>query len=183
METQQFIEIFTHVRILIAMIISISVARILSGVAKFLQHPKRNKLSTLHLLWVLALLLELILFWWWGVRLGVDIEWTFSTYMLHITYGVVMYLMSALLFPDDILEYDGYQDFFLQRRYWFFALLVSTWIIDIAKTVAVGGYLSPAFLAHASITIGVCILAMIFKNPKVQISLALIYIGRLLFSI
>ncbi|MFK4824835.1 hypothetical protein ACI0FM_08610 [Paenochrobactrum sp. BZR 588] len=183
METEQFIEIFTHVRILIAMIISISVARILSGVAKFLQHPKRNKLSALHLLWAFSILLELILFWWWGVRLGVDIDWTFSTYMLHITYGVTLYLMSALLFPDDILEYQGYQDFFIQRRYWFFTLLASTWVIDIAKTIAVGGNVSSAFVVHAFTTISVCILAVIFKNPKIQIALVLIYIARQLFSI
>lgn len=183
MEAAHFIEIFTHVRILIAMIISLSVARILSGLARFLQHPKRNKVSALHLLWVSSILLELILFWWWAVPLGKDVEWTFAAFILQISYAIILFLLSALLFPDDIEEYKGYQDFFVHRRYWFFTLLASTWAIDIAKALVAGGNVSSSLLLHASITLFLCALAAFFKNPKVQIAIVLIYISRQLFSI
>lgn len=183
MEATQFIEIFTHVRILIAMIISLSIARILSGVARFLQHPKRNRISALHLLWVFSMLLELILFWWWGVRLGKDVEWTFVAFAFQIGYAITLFLMTALLFPDDIAEYKGYQDFFIQRRYWFFTLLALTWVIDISKAIVAGGNISSTLLLHASVTLSLCALAAFFKHPKIQIAIVLIYISRQLLSI
>lgn len=183
MEKLQFIEIFTHVRILFAMIISLSIARILSGVAKFLQHPKRNRVSVLHLLWIFSILLELILFWWWSVLLANDLEWTFMAFVFKISYVITMFLMTALLFPDDISEYKGYQDFFIQRRYWFFALLTLTWFIDIASAFVAGGNISKTLLLHASITLFLCVLAAFFKRPNVQIVIVLIYISRQLLSI
>lgn len=183
MEATQLIEIFAHVRILIAMIISLSIARILSGVAKFLQHPKRYRLSGLHLLWVFSILLELVLFWWWSVLLAKGVEWTFVAFAFQISYAITMFLMTALLFPDDIAEYKDYQDFFIQRRFWFFALLALTWVIDIAKAIIAGGNISSTLLLHASVTLSLCALAAFFKNPKIQIAIVLIYISRQLFSI
>lgn len=178
MEASQFLEIFTHVRILIAMIISLSIARILSGLARFLQHPKQYKLSVLHLLWVFSILFELILFWWWGVRSTSEIEWTFGMFVLRIIYAVTLFLMSALIFPDHIAEYKGYQDFFINRRYWFFALLATTWLIDIAKATFTGVTISQNLAQHAGITLVLCALAVYFKNPKIQIAIVLIYIYR-----
>lgn len=183
MEAAQFIETFTHVRILIAMIVSLSVARILSGIARFIQHPKRNKLSVLHFLWVFSILFELILFWWWSVQLATRVEWTFSTFAVHISYAVMLFLMSALLFPDDIAEYKGYQDFFIQRRYWFFACLSTTWIIDIGKAVVAGSNISSHLMLHAATTFILCALAVFFKSPKLQIAIVLIYIARQVSSI
>lgn len=183
MDKTQLIEIFTHVRILIAMIISLSIARILSGVATFLQHPKRKRVSVLHLLWVFSILLELILFWWWSVLLAKQVEWTFVAFVFQISYVITLFLMTALLFPDDILEYKGYQDFFIHRRYWFFTLLALTWVIDITRAIVAGGNISPSLLLHASITLFLCVLAAFFKHPNVQIAIVIIYISRQILSI
>jgi hypothetical protein len=183
MEAAQYIETFTHVRILIAMIVSLSVARILSGIARFIQHPKRNNLSVLHLLWVFSILFELILYWWWSVQLATRVEWNFATFAVQISYVVMLFLMSALLFPDDIAEYKGYQDFFIHRRYWFFAFLATTWFIDIGKELVAGNNISPLLMLHAGTTLILCALAMVFKNPKLQITIVLIYIARQVYSI
>lgn len=182
MEAAHYIETFTHVRILIAMIVSLSVARILSGIARLIQHPKRNKFSVLHLLWVFSILFELLLFWWWSVQLATSVEWNFATFTVQICYAVMLFLMSALLFPDDIAEYKGYQDFFIQRRYWFFAFLATTWIIDICKAIVAGSNISPLLMFHAAATLILCGLAVFFKSPKIQIAIVLIYITRQVFS-
>ncbi len=183
MDTASLIETFTHVRILIAMIISLSIARILSGVARFLQHPKRYRVSALHLLWVFSILLELVLFWWWSVQLGKGVEWTFVAFAFQISYAITLFLITALLFPDDITEYKGYQDFFIQRRYWFFTLLALTWIIDISKTIVAGGKISSMLMLHASIALSLCALAVFFKRPHIQIAIVLAFISRQLLSV
>ncbi len=181
-ETAQLIETFTHVRIVLAMIVSLGIARILSGVANFIQHPKRNRVSLLHLLWVASMLLELILFWWWDVRTARETDWTFGAFIFQISYAIILFLMAALLFPDNIAEYKGYQDFFIQRRYWFFGLLASTWILDFSKTIIEGSKVSTALMLHASTAIMVCIIAISFRSPKMQILVVLLYISRQIYS-
>jgi len=45
------------------------------------------------------------------------------------------YFLSVLLFPDNIGEYDGYQDYFLSRRAWFFGFAAMTMALDIVDTL------------------------------------------------
>jgi hypothetical protein len=50
------IEIFLHVRVMIGVIVGLSIARLLTGIARFIQHPKQNRVYFIHLGWVLAIL-------------------------------------------------------------------------------------------------------------------------------
>jgi hypothetical protein len=57
-------DLFAHVRLIVGMVISLAMARLLNGIAKFVQHPKKIKIYPVHMGWVLTLLLFLIHFWW-----------------------------------------------------------------------------------------------------------------------
>jgi hypothetical protein len=131
-------ELFPHVRIVMGMVIGLGITRLLMGVAGLVQHPKRANLSLIHLLWAGSILVELILFWWWEFALYQISDWSFGIFFFLIFYAVVLFLLAALLFPDKIDEYDGYEDFFLKRRHWFFALLGSTFLLDIIDTLIKG---------------------------------------------
>ena len=50
------IEIFLHVRVMIGVIVGLSIARFLTGIARFIQHPKQNQVYFIHLGRVLAIL-------------------------------------------------------------------------------------------------------------------------------
>ena len=65
----------------------------------------------------------LVHFWWWEFGLFVIEDWTFGKYLFIILYAVTLFLLSALLFPDSMQDYRGYEDFFYARRAWFFGLL------------------------------------------------------------
>ena len=137
-------ELFPHIRIVMGMVIGLGITRILTGLAGFVQHPARAKLSSLHLMWTVSILVELIHFWWWEFALFTIGAWTFSVFLFLIAYCVLLYLLAALLFPDNVSEYDGYEGFFLSRRKWFFALFGTTFLFDIVDTIIKG----PEHLAH-----------------------------------
>lgn len=42
-------DVFPHIRIVMGMVIGLGVARLLSGVARIVQHPKQYPLYTVHL--------------------------------------------------------------------------------------------------------------------------------------
>lgn len=47
------------------MVIGLGVTRLLSGVARIVQHPGQHRLYPVHLAWVGFMLLLLVHFWWW----------------------------------------------------------------------------------------------------------------------
>jgi hypothetical protein len=131
-------ELFPHIRIVMGMVIGLGITRLLMGVAGLVQHPARAKLSVTHLLWAASILVELILFWWWEFALYRINDWSFGIFFFLIGYAVTLFLLAALLFPDKLDDYDGYEDFFLKRRHWFFSILAATFLLDVIDTLIKG---------------------------------------------
>ena len=53
-------ETFGHVRMVIGFILSLSIAHLLKGTAKFIQHPNREKPYWIHLAWVFYIFILLV---------------------------------------------------------------------------------------------------------------------------
>lgn len=180
METASPHELFTHIRIVLGMVIGLGITRMLAGLAGFIQHPGRHRVSLLHMLWVGSILLELVLFWWWEFGLSRIPAWSFGVYLFLIGYAVVLYLISALLFPDNIAEYAGYEDFFIRRRRWFFGLLAAAFVLDVVDTLIKGTehwtQLSGDYLVQVPIGLALCLVAYVSARRGVHIALASVHI-------
>lgn len=131
-------ELFPHVRIVMGMVVGLGITRLLGGYAGLIQHPTRARLSLIHLLWGFSILVELVLFWWWEFELYGVQTWNFGLFAFLIGYAVTLFLLAALIFPDKIDDYDGYEDFFLKRRHWFFGILGATFVLDIVDSLVKG---------------------------------------------
>jgi hypothetical protein len=131
-------ELFPHVRIVMGMIVGLGITRLLMTVAGLIQHPHRARVSAIHLLWIVSILVELVLFWWWQFALFRLEYWTFGITLFIILYAVTLFLLAALLSPDNIAEYEGYEDFFIKRRAWFFGLFAATFVLDTVDTLIKG---------------------------------------------
>jgi len=181
MDTQVSHELFPHVRIVLGMVIGLGITRSLAGMAGFIQHPGRYKFSLLHMLWAVSIIIELVLFWWWEFGLKHIDHWTFSIFVFVIGYAVVLYLLAALLFPDNIAEYGGYEDFFLKRRRWFFAFLGTTFVFDVIDTLIKGSdyfnRLSIDYLVQVPIGVALCIVGWVSGNRNVQIAVAFVHLA------
>ncbi|MEI4926818.1 hypothetical protein Q8G50_30355, partial [Klebsiella pneumoniae] len=62
-------ELFSHVRIIIGVVMSLGLTHLLQGIASLVQHPEPRKVYMVHLLWVVSMVLYLLHFWWWEFRL------------------------------------------------------------------------------------------------------------------
>lgn len=175
-------DIYQHVRVVISIIVGLCITTLLSGFARFVQHPRREHVSILHLGWAVSLLLWIIHFWWWEFRLTLVPQWNFARYSFVILYAILYYFLCTLLFPSDLKDYSGYEDYFLSRRRWFFAILAITFVADVIDTALKGaGYLH-SFGMEYPIRIGVnlalCVAGMWTSNKRVQLVLlatALLY--------
>ena len=174
-------ELFPHVRIVMGMVVGLGITRLLAGYAGLIQHPTRARLSAIHLLWGLSILIELVLFWWWEFELYGVKTWTFGLFAFLIGYAVTLYLLAALIFPDKIDEYEGYEDYFLKRRHWFFGILAVTFALDIVDTLLKGApyfdTLGVGYLIQVPIGIALCAIAIRIADRRYQLAMVLIHLA------
>ncbi|GGG84861.1 hypothetical protein [Edaphobacter dinghuensis] len=167
-------DIYLHIRVIISIIVGLCITTLLSGFARFVQHPRRERPSILHLGWAASLLLWVTHFWWWEFRLASIRSWNFETYLFVIFYAILYFLLSKLLFPDDISEYGGYEQYFLSRRRWFFALLAGTLVFDYIDTALKGtAYLHSFGIEYPirlAINLAFCIIGLISPNRRIQLT-------------
>src|SRR5882724_3033688 len=130
---------FGHIKSVIAIILGLSIAKLLQGAVKFIQHPGRNRPYWVHLLWALYIFILLVHFWWWEYGLRALSQWLFQEYLFIIVFITLYFVLCALLFPDDLGDYDGsYAEYFYSRRKWFFGVLAASFVADIVDTAMKG---------------------------------------------
>ena len=177
-------EIFLHVRIIMAVVIGLSITRLLAGASRFVQHPTGAKRSWIHLGWVAFMLVSLVHFWWWEFWLSTIQHWTVEIYLFLFGYTIVLYLLCTLLFPDDIKEYSGYDDYFFSRRRWFFGLLGLTFVMDLADTLVKGvshfDSLGQEYVWRTAVYFVLCGVAIITPNRRFH---AVLVIGSLVYQV
>jgi uncharacterized membrane protein len=161
------VDLYGHVRVVLATLVGFSLTRLIGGVAELTQH-QRKPIYWVHLVWVLYMILYTIAFWWWEFQLASVSQWTFPLYSFLILYGVLVYLLCALLFPNDLEQYEGFKDYFYSRRKWFFGVLAVIQLIDLFDTYMKGGAHFKALgleyeLSSAAYFV-CCLLGIIAKN-------------------
>jgi hypothetical protein len=156
------VDTFGYVFILISIVVGLALAHLLHGIGRLIQHPGRWANDAVHLLWVAYVFFFILAFWWWqyGYR-GIG-EWTFPLYLFLVGYAILLYLMAVVLLPDDLGEYDGFREYFLARRRWFFGLLAASKVVDAVDTLAKGDTYAQSMGAEYWVQIGLyCVLAIV----------------------
>jgi hypothetical protein len=180
MEPASSAEVFTHVRIVMGMVVGLGITRLLMGVAGLVQHPNRARLSAIHLLWAVSVLIELTLFWWWEFELRALPRWSFAVFAFLVGYAVTLFMLAALLFPDKIDEYEGYEDFFLKRRHWFFGVFAATFVFDVVDTLIKGepyfDNLGVGYLVQVPIGIALAGIAILTRNRRYHFALVSVHL-------
>ena len=136
-------EFFNYVMVLASVIIGLAVTHLLQGVAKLIQHPERQNLYWIHLLWVALMFLNTLFLWWWEYQLANIHHWTFELYVFVLSFAVVLYLICAVLMPNELGSYHSWRAYYFSRRRWLFGLLLLFSLMDVADSAFKG----PAHLA------------------------------------
>ncbi|WJR66765.1 hypothetical protein QTA58_21600 [Neorhizobium sp. CSC1952] len=163
-------ETFTHIRIVMGMVVSLSLARLLNGLAGIVQHPNAARIYAVHLGWVAFMFLFLVHFWWWEYRLhGLPII-EFTTYLFLILFCALFFFLCALIFPTSMQDYDGYEHYFMSRRKWFFGFLAGMLVTDFVDTALKGRdyflSLGPEYPARTALYIVLSLIAVMTANRR-----------------
>lgn len=163
-------EAYFHVRAGISLIFGLSVAQLLRGVVRIVQHPERGPIYPVHLAWIASTFLLVVHFWWWQVNIARIERWTFAPYLFLITYSSLFYFLSVLLSPDNAAPHPDYRAYFHGERKWIFGLLATISVADVIDSLIKGtSYLAALGLEYQIATvihIGFCAIAMSTANER-----------------
>jgi hypothetical protein len=169
-------QIYLHIRVVLAIVLGLSITKLLNGIALLIE--RRDSWSPLHVSWVLWALISVVTFWWWEFGLAALPSWTFSNYLFVVTYCSLYFVLSALLFPEDVEQYGGYETYLIGRRYWFFGLIVLITLMDLIDTSLKGAErwdtLGIAYPVKTGVMLAIAGTGMILVNKRAHLALALI---------
>ena len=163
---------YLHVRVLLGMVVGLGLTHLLRHFARIIDRPAqtRPRLDWVHLLWAVSMFLYLLHFWWWEFRLGTAVHWTFMLYLFVTLYALLLYLLCAIVFPDNLEGHAGYGAYFMSRRQWFFGLLGLAYAVDLADTWIKGhAYFAgfgPELVWRSATYVVLCAVAMATRSRR-----------------
>jgi hypothetical protein len=135
---------FEYVMVLVSIIIGLGITHVLFGVSGLVDRVSRRnaglELSIAHAAWLGFCLVWMVMFWWWEYRFASRVsEWTIGLYLFLVIYSITLFLMSAILVPRSWEGVQSLKEYFLERRTWFYSLLLLATILDSFDAYLKGG--------------------------------------------
>jgi len=136
---------FEYAMVLVSIIVGLGITHILLGIGGIIDRLSRKEdrleLSLAHLTWLGYCFSWLVMFWWWEYRLSSRVtDWTMGLYLFLIAYSVTLFLLQAVLVPRTWDGVTSLKDFFLERRMWFYSLLLVGTVLDQIDSYLKGGF-------------------------------------------
>lgn len=136
---------FEYVMVLVSIIMGLGITHILFGLGGLIDRlsgPDRDlRLSLAHATWLGFLFAWMVMFWWWEFRFSqLPVAWTMGLYLFLIGYSIALFLLAVVLVPRSWDRVTTLDDFFLQRRAWFYSLLLVITGLDVIDTCLKGGW-------------------------------------------
>jgi len=136
---------FEYVMVLVSIIIGLGIAHVLVGVGGIIDRNSREaprlRLSVTYGAWLAFTFSWLIQFWWWEYRFSeLDPAWTLGLYLFLVTYAMALFLMAVILVPRSWDGVERLDDFFMQRRGWFYSILIVVTLLDVIDSLLKGGW-------------------------------------------
>ena len=176
--------LYLHVRVLMGMIIGLGLTHLLRHIARIIETPSRHRIYWVHLVWVLSMFIYLLHFWWWQFRLAGLGAWTFNLYLFVALYALLLYLLCALILPENLDSQKSYRDYFYDRRGWFFGVLIAAYVMDYADTWLKGAsYLHSFGIEYPLRNLGYVIACLIAIRTRKAWYHALFAVGGLAFQL
>lgn len=120
------------------------------------------------MLWAGVLLIVYVQVWWSMFGLRELRSWTFVEFLVVLAQTVTLYMMAAVVLPEQIEESGtdlrGYYD---RHHRWFFGFFLATLIISVGKDVIIGRRLpGPVNLAFHIVFAAICLSAILVARRR-----------------
>lgn len=114
--------------------------QILTAVGRLIRHRDRVTMDWLPLLWAAVMLVVFVQVWWSSFGLRQFRNWTFVGFLLVLAQTCTLYLMSAVILPEQVDEArTDLAAHYQRQQQWFFSLLLATLVVSVLKDQVING--------------------------------------------
>ena len=161
---------FSYLSVLLSIIIGLGFTQLLTAAGRLIRHRDRVRVDWLPLLWAAVLLVIFVQVWWSMFGLRTYREWNFVRFLLILSQTCTLYMMSAVVLPENVdepvVELATHYD---RQHRWFFGFFLATLIISVAKDLVISGqWPSPVNLGFHIFLAAICVTAMVARSRRVQ---------------
>ena len=126
---------FEFLSVLISVVVGLGMANMLTGVGRLLHKHRTISFSLVHLAWSVFVFFMMVVYWWTVVFGWRDWEnWNLLLFLFILTYGVLLFLLSAILYPSEIPESWDLFAHFIDMRHWFFGIYLLWLLAELSDT-------------------------------------------------
>ncbi len=72
---------FNYVAVLVSIVTGLAATNLMSGLSEMIQVANRPRVYWVHVLWIITLFMDLMLYWWVLYRWRVETDWTFFLFL------------------------------------------------------------------------------------------------------
>lgn len=111
--------------------VGLGFANILTGLGRILHRHREIRVSVAFVAWTLFLSLYMVIYWW-TIVFGWQTwqNWNLLVFLFVLTYGVLLFLLSVILFPTDMPASWDPHSHFIDMRKWFFGIFIALIFIE-----------------------------------------------------
>lgn len=124
---------FSYLSVLLSIIIGLGITQLLTAIGRIIRNRDRTQVDWLPLLWALVLLVVFVQVWWSSFGLRSFRDWTFVGFLFILAQTCTLYLMAAVILPEQPDETASLAAHYERQHKWFFGFLVVTLVISILK--------------------------------------------------
>lgn len=191
---------FSYLSVLLSIILGLGMTHLLAAASRLIRGRAMVRVYWPPLLWAVVMLIIYVQVWWSLFGLRGRSDWSFLAFFVILLQTVTLYMATALVLPDTVLEEDQNAAHLaappnapagtdLRVHYdrqvgWFFGFLGATVLVSAMKEVVLEGRLPiGGNLAFHIFLLAVCAVAIFVRSPRLHQALAVVNAGAVMVYI
>lgn len=167
---------FEFVFSLFALLLGLSLAEVLGGLARVLKQRKEVQLGWLTPLLGLLVMLDLTSSWALAYSLKDSIPANFLTLVIGLFVTGLYYLAATLVFPDDASKWPDLDDYYFRHKRQVLGGMLASRVVARAAQFALGAAGWNYFPAFAAFVV-LALAAMFAKGKKANIAILVVFLS------
>lgn len=161
---------FSYLSVLLSIVLGLGLTQILTALGRILRDRERVRMDWVPVCWAFLLLVVYVQVWWAMFGLRTHRDWTFLQFTVVLAQTATLYVMAAVVLPDQIGEKGlDLRQYYDRHHRWFFGCFIGTLAVSVLKDIVVGNRLPTMLnLAFHAILAGACVAGLVARRRAVQ---------------
>ena len=167
---------FNYLAVLLSIIIGLGLTQVLSATGRLIRGREHVRSYWPPLLWAAVLIVIYVQVWWSMFGLRMHQGWTFLAFFLVLLQTVTLYMMAAVVLPEQVDERGvDLHEHYERQAPWMFGFFAATLVVSFIKEIVlVGRVLEPTNMAFHVVLFAVSLVGVFARRPAVHRALAVL---------